>query len=66
MMDLDEQKGREALDLLAPGAPDPAFRARTRASFLEAAAVQAVKRPVAARRSPYRRAPYNRASSSRG
>jgi hypothetical protein len=64
MMDLDEQKGREALDLLRGGAPDPAFRARTRTSFLEAAAVQAVKRPVSARPSAYRRALYALASAA--
>ena len=66
MMDLDEQKGREALDLLALSqeAPDPEFRARTRTSFLEAAQAQAVKRPVPVQRPPYRRAFFALASAA--
>lgn len=47
MSDMDEIRGREALDLLETGRPDASYRARTRTAFLAAA------RPA---RAPYRRA----------
>lgn len=47
MSDQDEIRGRAALDLLETGRPDASYRARTRATFLQAA------RPA---RAPYRRA----------